>query len=182
MASSIDDLVSMGDIESLYEVMAEDDDWMTQLDAAEGLVKLRDKRGLEFLLSAEHSEDRQIREVVKEILESPEIERKIDDIKAEDEQRRAKRIETAKTRLGRNKKVFSYRMVYIPASDLMNEDPLSEGFAVPALNEFGFEGWEVVNMIPRRRQLLTNAVDDHFTGAYFLLKREISGDESAELK
>src|SRR5688572_23194203 len=171
MASSIDDLVSMGDIESLYEVMSEDDDWMTQLDAAEGLIKLRDKRGLEFLLSAEHSEDRQVREVVKEILESPEIERKIDDIKAEDEERRAKKIETAVKRLGKGKKVFSYKMVYIPASDLMNEDPLSEGFAIPALNEFGFEGWEVVNMIPRRRQL-TNAVDDNFSGAYFLLKRE----------
>ncbi len=182
MASSIDDLVSMGDVESLYEVMADDDDWMTQLDAAEGLVKLRDKRGLEFLLSAEHSEDRQIREVVKEILSSPEIERKMDDIKAEGEQQRAKKIEIARKRLSKSKKVFSYKMVYIPSADLMNEDPLSEGFVVPALNEFGFEGWEVVNMIPRRRQVLASAVDDHFTGAYFLLKREVAGDESAELR
>lgn len=182
MASSIDELVAMGDVESLYEIMAENDDWMTQLDAAEGLVKLRDKRGLEFLLSAEHSDDDEIREIVQEILGSPEIESRVDDIRAEDEERRIKKIETAKQRLQKGKKVFCYKMVYLPAGELLNEDPLSEGFFVPALNDFGFEGWEVVNIIPRRRQVLAGAVDDHFTGVYFLLKREVAGDESAELK
>lgn len=182
MASSIDDLVSMGDVESLYEIMAEHDDWMTQLDAAEGLVKLRDKRGLEFLLSAKHSDDEEIREVAREILNSPEIERKADDIRADDEERRVKKIWIARQRLQKGKKVFAYKMVYLPADEILNEDPLSEGFFVPALNDFGFEGWEVVNIIPRRRQVLTGAVDDHLTGAYFLLKREVAGDESAELK
>src|SRR5512142_1990089 len=74
MASQINDLVAMRDFESLYELMAEDDDWMIQLDAAEGLVKLGDIRGLEFLRSAQQSEDSEIRQVAKEILASPAVE------------------------------------------------------------------------------------------------------------
>jgi len=31
------------------------------------------------------------------------------------------------------------------------------------------------------RSLMVGSVDDHFTGAYFLLKREFLPDESAEL-
>lgn len=182
MASSIDDLVSMGDVESLYEVMAENDDWMIQLDAAEGLVKLGDKRGLDFLLSAEHSDDDEVREVVKEILEAPEIQNKVDDIRAEDEERRLKKVQVAKQRLQVGKKVFCYKMVYLPAGEILNEDPLSEGFYVPALNDFGFEGWEVVNILPRRRQVLSGSLDDHLSGVYFLLKREVAGDETALLK
>src|SRR5690349_21086596 len=109
MARGIDDFVSMGDIDSLYEIMVEDDDWMNQLDAAEGLVKLLDKRGLEFLLSAEHSEDRRVCEVVKEILTTPEIARKMENIRAEEEDRRAKKVEIARKRLSRGKKVFCYK-------------------------------------------------------------------------
>ena len=78
MGTQIDDLVQMRDVETLYELMAEDEDWMNQLDAAEGLVKLGDKRGLEFLLSARQSEDREIRDVAKEVLESPTLKRMLD--------------------------------------------------------------------------------------------------------
>src|SRR5512146_3270137 len=73
MGAQINDLVRMGDIETLYELMAEDDDWMTQLDAAEGLVKLGDIRGLEFLRSAQQSEERDIRQAVREILADPQV-------------------------------------------------------------------------------------------------------------
>ena len=73
MAVRIEDLISMGDIDTLHEIMTEDDNWMNQLEAAEGLVKLRDKRGLEFLVNAEHNEDRKVRELVREILGTPEI-------------------------------------------------------------------------------------------------------------
>ena len=121
-------------------------------------------------------------EIVKEILDSPEIQIKVDDIRAEDEERRIKKVEIAKLRLQKGKKVFCYKMVYLPSAEIMDEDPMSEGFSVPALNDFGFEGWEVVNIIPRRRQVLADSVDDHFTGAYFLLKREVAGDESSLLK
>jgi len=181
MASSIDDLTAMGDVESLYEIMSEHKDWMMQLDAAEGLAKLRDKRGLQFLLSAEGSEDEEVQEVAREILETPEIKRRMEDFRADEEELRRERLETAKRRLQKGKKVFRYKMVYLPAGDIMSEDPLSEGYQVPALDEFGFEGWEVVNMIPRRRQVLVATVDDHFTGAYFLLKREVDPEESTAL-
>ena len=34
MGSQINDLVAMGDVETLYELMADEDDWIDQLDAA----------------------------------------------------------------------------------------------------------------------------------------------------
>src|SRR5258706_11567095 len=99
MAASIDDLVSMGDIVSLYEILVEHDDWMTQLDAAEGLAKLRDKRGLEFLISAGQSENRKIQEVAKEILDTPQIKHRLEDLKADEEEQHLERIQMAKKRL-----------------------------------------------------------------------------------
>src|SRR5512142_2792734 len=84
MASQINDLVAMGDVESLYELMAEDDDWMVQLDAAEGLVKLGDQRGLEFLLSAEQSDDLEMHKLAREILAGPEVAAKRSDLEAEE--------------------------------------------------------------------------------------------------
>ena len=41
MASHINELVKMRDVDTLFELMTEDDDWMTQLDAAEGIVTAR---------------------------------------------------------------------------------------------------------------------------------------------
>lgn len=72
-------------------------------------------------------------------------------------------------------------MVYLPAGDLRDEDAFGEGFDIPALTEYGLEGWEVVNIIPRRKQALVGSVDDYFTGAYFLLKKEVALEESVEL-
>lgn len=182
MRSQIDDLVKMRETETLYELMAEHENWMTQLDAAEGLVKLADKRGLEFLLSARQSEDAEVRDVAKEILAGPEAKRVFDDIKAEERRERQGKIEIAKSRLQKGKKVFQYKMVFMPTGELLDEDPMSEGFYVPGLIEFGLEGWEVVNMIPRRGQVLGGSVDEYISGAYFLMKREISADEASELE
>jgi hypothetical protein len=182
MKSQIDDLVRMRDIETLYELMSEDEDWMTQLDAAEGLVKLGDKRGLEFLLSARQSEDAEIRDVAKEILDSPEVKRMFDDIKAEERRELQGKIEIARKRLEKGKKVFQYKMVFMPTGELLDEDPMSEGLYVPGLIEFGLEGWEVVNMIPRRGQVLGGSVDEYISGAYFIMKKEISADEMSELE
>lgn len=182
MSSQIDDLVKMRDIETLYDLMSEDEDWMTQLDAAEGLVKLSDKRGLEFLLSARQSEDAEIRDVAKEILAGPEAKRMFDDIKAEERRERQGKIEIAKKRLQKGKKVFYYKMVFMPTGELLDEDPMSEGFYVPGLIEFGLEGWEVVSLIPRRGQVLGSRVDEYISGAYFLMKKEILPDEVSELE
>jgi hypothetical protein len=181
MGQQINDLVAMNDIETLYDLMAEDDDWMNQLDAAEGLVKLGDVRGLEFLISAEQSDDKKIRQVAKEVLDSPEIRRKREELEAGEKRALQEKIEVARKRLQKGRKVFQYKMVYLSAGELLDEDPLNEGFLVPALTEHGLEGWEVVNMIPRRKQTLVSVVDDTFSGAYFLLKKEMSQDESAEL-
>jgi len=178
----INDLVGMRDIETLYELMAEDEDWMNQLDAAEGLVKLGDRRGLEFLLSAAESEEADIRQVAREILESPGVARMRTEIEAEERQVRQGKVETARKRLQSGRKVFRYKMVYLAAGDILGEDPLGDGFQNPDLDEAGLEGWEAVNLIPRRKQLLAGSVDDHFVGAYFLLKKEIAPEESSELE
>ena len=181
MGSQINDLVAMGDIETLYELMTDDDDWMVQLDAAEGLVKLGDQRGLEFILNARESDDDEIRQVAKEILDTPAVARKRDELEAEEKAALKGKIEIAKKRLQKGRKVFRYKMVYLPAGDILDEDSFGEGFDIPALTEHGLEGWEVVNIIPRRKQVLVGSVDDHFTGAYFMLKKEIALEESAEL-
>ncbi len=181
MGPQIKDLVSMGDVETLYELMSEDEDWMDQLDAAEGLVKLGDRRGLEFLLSAQDSEEKEIRQVANEILDSPEIVNRRQEMEAEDEREFKRKVGNARVRLQKGQKVFRYKMVYFPSGDILNEDPTSQGFQVPALDEFGLGGWEVVHIIPRRKQLLVASVDEGFSGAFFLLKKEIAPEESSEL-
>jgi hypothetical protein len=181
MGSQIKDLVAMGDIETLYELMAEDDDWMNQLDAAEGLVKLGDIRGLEFLISAEQSDEKEMQQVAKEMLDSPAIALKREELEAEEKRALQAKVEIARKRLQKGGKVFQYKMVYLSAGELLDEDPSNEGFMIPALTEHGLEGWEVVNMIPRRKQTLVSVVDDTFSGAYFLMKKEMSQDENAEL-
>jgi hypothetical protein len=181
MSSQINDLVAMGDIASLYEIMTEDEEWMNQLDAAEGLVKLGDRRGYEFLLTATLSDDEEILEVAKEIFDSPEIARMRREIEAERESEHRTSIESAKKRLQKGGKVFRYKMVYLPAGSLMGDDPLGEGFDIPALDNKGLAGWEVVHALPTRRALMVSSVDDHFTGAYFLLQKEVLPSESTEL-
>ncbi len=181
MSSQINDLVAMRDVESLYELMTEDEDWMNQLDAAEGLVKLGDRRGYEFILTATLSDDDEILEVANEIFDSPEIAKMRRELEAERQREHRAHVETAKQRLQKGGKVFRYKMVYLAAGTLMGDDPLGEGFDIPALDNKGLEGWEVVHMVPTRRALLVGSVDDHFTGAYFLLKREILPTEGSEL-
>ncbi|NWG06976.1 MAG: hypothetical protein HXY35_09870 [Chloroflexi bacterium] len=181
MRTEINDLVAMRDVETLYELMTEDEDWMTQLDAAEGLVKLGDRRGYEFIVTATLSDDESILEVAQEILESPEMQRMRREVEAERESEHRARLESAKKRLQSGGKVYRYKMIYIAAGALMGDDPLGRGFEVPALDDRGLEGWEVVHMLPTRRALLVGSVDDHFTGAYFLLKKEVLPNESADL-
>jgi len=182
MGSQINDLVAMRDIESLYEIMSEDDEWINQLDAAEGLVKLGDRRGYEFIITATLSDDEEILEVAKEILDAPELAKMRRQIEDERASEHRAHIESAKQRLQKGGKVFRYKMVYLPAEALMNIDPLSEGFEVPELDHHGLEGWEVVHVTPTSgRASLTRNADKLSTGAYFLLKKEVHPTESAEL-
>jgi len=181
MASQIDDLVKMRDIETLHELMTEDEEWLTQLEAAEGLVKLGDRRGYEFLTTATMSDDEEILEVAKEIINSPELTRMKNEIEAEREAEHRTHIEAAKKRIQVGGKVFRYKIVYLSAAALMGDDPLGVGFKVPELDNQGLEGWEVVHVIPNRRAILAGGVDEHLNGAHFLLKKEILPHESAEL-
>ena len=182
MNSQINELIRMGDRESLFEVMTEDEEWMNQFDAAEGLVRLGDRRGYEFLLTATMSDDEEILEVAREIINSPELAKMRREIEAERDGEHRIRVASAKKRLSQGGKVFRYRMVYLTSSALLGNDPLGKGFNIPALGDLGLEGWEVVTLLPARRALLVSSVDDHFTGAYFLLKKEILPSEEAGLE
>ena len=99
MAAQIDDLIRMNDIETLFDLMENDEDWMTQLDAAEGLVRLGERGGLDFLYSAEQSDSREVREYAKEILEDSEVRRKVEDLQAEEKRKRAEKILGARGRI-----------------------------------------------------------------------------------
>ena len=181
MTSQIDDLVKMHDIESLYELMTENDEWLIQLEAAEGLVRLGDRRGYEFLSTAVMSDDEDILEVAREMLDSPELARMKDEIEAELKRERLIHIESARKRIQAGGRVFRYKMVYLTAAALMGDDPLSNEYNLPSLDNQGFQGWEVVTILPQRRSMMVASVDDHFTGAYFLLKKEVLPYESADL-
>ncbi len=181
MSTQIDELVRMRDIETLHELMTEDEEWLVQLEAAEGLVKLGDRRGYTFLATALASDDEEILDVAREILASPEVVRMKNVIESELERERRIQLEAAKKRIQGGGKVFRYKMVYLPAAALMGDDPLRDEYNVPSLDNHGLAGWEVINIIPQRRSMLVSSVDDHFTGAYFLLKKEILPHESAEL-
>jgi len=182
MASQIDELVRMRDVETLYELMTEDEEWLTQLDAAEGLSKLGDRRGYEFVLTALLSDDDAIREVAQEIIDSPELAKLREEIEAERQRARREHFASARKRLQNGGKIFRYKTVYLPSGAIIGDDSLGKGFDIPALEEHGLEGWEVIHMLPSRRATLASSIDEQFTGAYFLFKKEILPSESAELE
>src|SRR5512140_2421164 len=182
MASQIDELVRMRDVQTLYELMTEDEEWLTQFDAAEGLIQLGDRRGYEFVLSAMLSDDEAIHEVAQEIIDSPEWAKMREQIEADRKREHRERVVSARKRLQNGGKVFRYKTVYLPSGAIIGDDPLGKGFAIPALEEHGLEGWEVIHMLPSRAATLASSIDSAFTGAYFLLKKEILSSESAELE
>ncbi len=179
--TQIDDLVKMGDRETLYELMTEDEEWLMRLEAAEGLVELGDRRGYEFLITVTMSDDDEMLKVANEILTSPEVAKMRRDIEAEQQHERRARIESAKKRLQKGGKVYRYKMIHLPSSALMGDDPFGKGYEVPALDNVGLDGWEVVNVLPVRRSMSASGANEHFTGAYCLLKKEILPGEGAEL-
>ncbi len=181
MTSRIDDLVRMRDVKTLHEIMTEDEDWLTQFDAAEGLIELGDRRGYEFVLSAMLSDDEEILEVARDIQDSPEFKKLRREIETERERERLVHLASAKKRLEQGGKVYRYKMVYLAVGAFTGDDPRGDGFRVPALDNQGLQGWEVVNLIPNRRTLMVGSGDEHFTGAYFLLKKEVLPGESLEL-
>lgn len=181
MASQIDDLIRMRDLETLFDLMENDDDWMTQLDAAEGLVRLGERGGLDFILSAEQSDSREVREYAREILGDPEVKRKVEDLSAEEKHKRAEKIKGARGRIQKGRKVYIYKSLFLPLGEMLGDSPDGEPVDIPSLDDVGLEGWEVINFIPKRGGLLVSNADAHFTGAYFILRKELTADDVAEL-
>lgn len=181
MESAIQDLVRMKDVESLYEIMTENDDFMLCLDAAEGLVMLGDMRGYEFLQEALESEDEDIKAVAEEILASPEFSRMREELEAKKRQERMAMREMARKRLQKGKSVFVYKTVYLPVTDFASGDISDDGENVEALNEFGGDGWEVAAFFANPEATTPVTMSGKLTGGYFLLKKEIHPDEMSEL-
>jgi hypothetical protein len=181
MGTQIDDLVAMRDIETLYELMTEDEDWLNQFDAAEGLIKLGDRRGYEFVVTAMLSDDDEILDVAKEIQESSAFAKLQRELESERENEHRAHLETARQRLQKGGKVFRYKMVYLAAEALMSDDPQNEGFEIPELDDLGLTGWEIVHILPTRKTMLVTHAEEQMTGAYFLLKKEVLPSESNEL-
>ena len=181
MASEINDLIAMRDIETLFDLMDNDDDWMMQLDAAEGLLRLGERGGLDFIHSATQSDSREVRDYAREILDDPEIVRKREDLEAEEKRRRAEKVKGARGRIQKGRKVYLYKSLFLPLGEMLGDSPDGEAVDIPALDDVGLEGWEVVNFIPKRGALMVANADAHFTGAYFILRKEVTADDVAEL-
>jgi hypothetical protein len=180
MSTQIKDLVRMGDMETLFELL-EDDDWMMQIDAAEGLVQLGERAGLDFLYSAEQSESREVRDYAREILADPEIVRKREELEAEEKRRFAEKVKGARVRVQKGHKVYLYKSLFLPLGEMLGDSPDGQPVDIPALDEMGLAGWEVVSFIPKRGSLLVSNADAHFTGAYFILRKKITADDIMEL-
>jgi hypothetical protein len=184
MGAQINDLVALRDYQTLYELMTEEDDILLQLEAAEGLLKLGDKRALDWLLLLKESDDEDISGAAKEMLELPETKRMLEYLNAESKAERkaalAGALANAKVRLQKGRKVFLHKIVYVPGDVLfMQEEFITDSYNILALDTIGLTGWEVVNIIP----LQTPAAKSTNTlGAYFLVKKEVAADESAELE
>ena len=180
MKSAVKDLVSMHDTESLFEIMDENDDWMIQMDAAEGLVQLGDHRGLEFLLIAKQSDMQDVQQTAKEILAAPENLRMREQI--EDQQRFAsqKLVESARERLKKGRKVFLYKVIRLSPAEIVRDEVPEGGFQIYDLNDAGLEGWEAVNILPQR--LLGSPGEKGSAGAYVFLRKELGPDEAGELE
>jgi hypothetical protein len=171
MKKQIDDLVASRDSTGLYELMIASDDEIVQLDAAEGLLHLGDRRGLRFLENALGSEDKSVREFADEILSSPEIDRLREQIEAEADQAHERKVAGAKTRLQKGKKVFRYKMIFVSALDIMQEDLTGEGVNLLDLDDAGLEGWEVVSLVARRQLVMD--INDDTSGAYRSEERRV---------
>lgn len=179
MKSAVDDLVTMRDVESLAEIMNENDDWMLQLDAAEGLVQLGDRRGLEYLLIARQSDIEDIQDAVKEILEDPDVKRMRAQIEAEQRFDSQKLVESARERLKNGHKVYLHKVIHLSSGDFMQYEGSEDGFQIFDLNDAGLQGWKVVGVMPGRH--LVAPGEDGFTGAYVFLQKELDPGEAAEL-
>ncbi len=177
MKLQMQDLVSMRDIDSLYEIMTGDEDWMDRLDAAEGLLELGDRRGLEFLQASLSSDIRNMPDYARDILDSPKAKDMLASIETEKKRLHEERLRSGKARLQAGEKVFRYKTVYLMPSNKASDAMFGEEFDVSELNDLGLDGWELVN-------ILSNVIGGSrgpFAGTYLLLKKELGLKDQAGL-
>jgi HEAT repeat protein len=180
MGSLVTDLVGMHDIEGLLRILDESEDWMDQMDAAEGLVQLGDRRGLEYLLVAKQSDIEEVQLCAAEILADPEVRSMREKIEAEMRFDSQKLVEAARERIKKGRKVFLHKVVHLSAADILQDDPSGNGFEIYDLNDAGLEGWELVSILPRRQFLPPG--DSRSVGAYAFLRKELGPGDEAELE
>lgn len=178
---SIKSLVSARNYDGLFEIMQDSDDWVTQLEAAEGLIKLGDRRGIEFLQDLLNSEYDELSDAAAELLDTADARRVLEIIEAEIRREYENKVSSARIRLQKGQKVFRYTTLYLPADEFQHDVGGGEHFNIPDLDFAGLDGWEIVHILPRHSTRITNEMDPHVTGAYVLLKKEITPAESAEL-
>lgn len=178
---SIKNLIAMRDYDGLYEVMRDSDDWLTQLDAAEGLVKLGDRRGINFLQDLLNSEYEDLSAAATELLDTPDARRLLETIAAEIRREYESKVKNARVRLQKGQKVFRYKVLYLPADEFQQDTTNGETFTIPDLDFAGLDGWEIVHILPRHSMRITSEMDPHVTGAYVLMQKEITPAETAEL-
>lgn len=184
MENAVEHLIKMGDIQSLYEIMTEHDDFIYCIDAAEGLIMLGDERGIDFLLDAVESEDEDISGVAREILDSPEVISKRKEIESTRKADNSEMVAAARQRIAEGKKAFIYKTIFLPATFFFNDSPSENGDYIEALNSFGLEGWEVVaffpvSILPGKAAPVT--MSGRVTGGHFLIKKEVTANDNADL-
>jgi HEAT repeat protein len=180
MKTAVNDLVSMRDIESLAEIMNENEDWLDQMDAAEGLVQLGDRRGLDYLLIAKQSDIEEVRESAEEVLNDPEIKRMRAKIEAELRFASQKLVEAARERLKNGKKVYLHKVIQLSMADFLQDDSTENGIQLYEVNDAGLQGWQMVNVLPCRQ--LVAPGEESSGGAYVFLQKELTPEEAAELE
>ena len=135
MGKDIDELVRMNDAQTMFELMEDSDDWMVQLDAAEGLAKLCERAGLDYLLNAGQSDSREVREYAREILDDPATRRKIEELEAAEKRKFAEKVLGARGRVQKGRKVFIYKSLFLPLGEMLGASPDGAAGGIAALDE-----------------------------------------------
>ena len=75
------------------------------------------------------------------------------------------KVEKMKKDLSEGKELFLYKTVYIPVDSILLTESLAESFNISIIQELGFEGWEVISIVPKTIEVaLENISIGHTSG------------------
>lgn len=100
------------------------------------------------------------------------------------------KVETVKGRIHDGKIVILYENIYLPVDSVILDDPLAPEFSIGDLRRCGFEGWDIVSIIPRTTGIaLLNTslgsttgktwgagIGGNVAGVHIILKKTISAE------